>query len=222
MKRNIGILLVSSFALVGLAFAQQQPPTGNQPGGGQGNIRAAMEKYRPWFDLSESLSLMQEVDKQKGLEFTKAQVKIGLPTLTDLSKRAALATKDATKILDTLETKFVSAKQLIWMDKTRLAREEERRKRAEARRLQQQGTGQAPNVGALAQGAANGRPAGGFGGGFAHDQMDKIQAHPTLEPEPCLMQCRTTNHLIHSKVGFKPMNSKNLWHYWLNANYFWE
>ncbi len=166
MKRNIGILLVSSFALVGLAFAQQQPPTGGQPGGGQGNMRAVMEKYRPWFDLSESLSLMQEVDKQKGLEFTKAQVKIGLPTLTDLSKRAALATKDATKILDTLETKFVSAKQLIWMDKTRLAREEERRKRAEARRLQQQGNGQAPNVGALAQGAASGRPAGagGFGG----------------------------------------------------------
>ena len=128
-------------------------------------MRAVMEKYRPWFDLSESLSLMQEVDKQKGLEFSKAQVKIGMPILTDLSKRAALATKDATKILDTLETKFVSAKQLIWMDKTRLAREEERRKRAEARRLQQQGTGQAPNVGALAQGAASGRPAGagGFG-----------------------------------------------------------
>ena len=168
MKRNIGILLVSSFALVGLAFAQQQPPTGNPPNGDRSNMRAAMEKYRPWFDLNESLMMMQEVDKQKGLAFTKAQVKIGMPILTDLSKRAALATKDATKILDTLETKFVSAKQLIWMDKTRLAREEERRKRAEARRLAQQGTGQAPNVGALAQGAASGRPAGagGFGGGF--------------------------------------------------------
>jgi hypothetical protein len=166
MKRNIGILLVSGFALVGLAFAQQQPPAaGNPPNDQRGAMRAVMEKYRPWFDLSESLSLMQEVDKQKGLEFSKAQVKIGLPVLTDLSKRATLATKDATKILDTLETKFVSAKQLIWMDKTRLAREEERRKRAEARRLAQQGTGQTPNVGALAQGAASGRPvgAGGFG-----------------------------------------------------------
>jgi hypothetical protein len=164
MKRNIGILLVSSFALVGLAFAQQQPPAGGQGS----NMRAVMEKYRPWFDLNESLNMMQEVDKEKGLAFTKTQVKIGLPILTDLSKRAALATKDATKILDLLETKFVSAKQLIWMDKTRLAREEERRKRAEARRLQQQGTGQAPNVGALAQGAATGRPAGagGFTGGF--------------------------------------------------------
>lgn len=166
MKRNIGILLISSFALVGLALAQQQPPAGGQPGGrqGTGNMRAVMEKYRPWFDLSESLMMMQEVDQQKGLAFTKAQAKIGIPILTDLSKRAALTTKDATKILDTLETKFVSAKQLIWMDKTRLAREEERRKRAEARRLQQQGTGQAPNAAAIAQGAASGRPTG-LGGG---------------------------------------------------------
>ena len=200
MKRNIGILLVSSFALVGLAFAQQQPPTGNQPGGGQGNIRAAMEKYRPWFDLSESLSLMQEVDKQKGLEFTKAQVKIGLPTLTDLSKRAALATKDATKILDTLETKFVSAKQLIWMDKTRLAREEERRKRAEARRLQQQGTGQAPNVGALAQGAANGRPAGGFGGGFG----TRPNGQNTGTPDP---RARAMFDAMQNNKPFNPFKS---------------
>jgi hypothetical protein len=166
MKRNIGILIVSSFALVGLALAQQQqPPTGTRPNGG--NMRAVMEKYQPWFELAQSIGMMQEVDKQKGLAFTKAQAKIALPILTDLSKRAALATKDATKILDTLETKFVNAKQLAWMDKTRLAQEEERRKRAEARRLQQQGTGQTPNVGALAQGAATGRPAGadgGFGG----------------------------------------------------------
>jgi hypothetical protein len=169
MKRNIGILFVSSFALVGLALAQQAP-SGNQPGGGQGRpgngqMRAVMEKYQPWFELAQSIALMQEVDKQKGLAFTKAQVKIGLPILTDLNKRVALAAKDATKILDTLETKFVNTKQLVWMDKTRLAREEERRKRAEARRLQQ-GNGQTPNVGALAQGAASGRPAGagGFGG----------------------------------------------------------
>ncbi len=165
MKRNIiGLALVSSFALVGLALAQQQPPAGGQPGGGQGNFRAVMEKFQPWFELAQSLTLMQDVDKEKGLAFTKAQVKIALPILTDLGKRTALAPKDATKILDTLETKFVSAKQLVWMDKTRLAREEERRKRAEERRLAQ-ANGQTPNAAALATGAATGRPpgAGGFG-----------------------------------------------------------
>jgi hypothetical protein len=161
----------SSLALLGLALGQQQPPTGTPPGGAPGGqnrgaMRELMQKYQPWFELAQSLALMQEVDKEKGLAFTKAQAKIGLPILTDLGKRTALAPKDATKILDTLESKFVSAKQLVWMDKTRLAREEERRKRAEERRLQQ-GNGQTPNVGSLAQGAATGRPAGAApGGGF--------------------------------------------------------
>jgi hypothetical protein len=162
--------VLSSLVLVGLALGQQQPPAGTPPGGGNGQnrnqMRELMQKYQPWFELAQSLALMQEVDKQKGLAFSKAQAKIGLPILNDLGKRAALAPKDATKILDTLESKFVNAKQLVWMDKTRLAREEERRKRAEERRLQQ-GNGQTPNVGALAQGAATGRPAGAAaGGGF--------------------------------------------------------
>lgn len=165
MKRNtIGLVFVSSFALLGLALGQQQPPAGGQSGGGQGNFRAVMEKFQPWFELAQSMTLMQDVDKEKGLAFTKAQAKIALPILTDLGKRTALAPKDATKILDTLETKFVNAKQLAWMDKTRLAREEERRKRAEERRLQQ--ANQTPNAGALAGAAATGRPPGGFGGGF--------------------------------------------------------
>jgi hypothetical protein len=159
----------SSLALLGLALAQQQPPTGTPPAGApnaqnRSQMRELMQKYQPWFELAQSLALMQEVDKEKGLAFTKAQAKIGMPILTDLGKRTALAPKDATKILDTLESKFVSAKQLVWMDKTRLAREEERRKRAEERRLQQ-GNGQTPNVGSLAQGAAAGRPPG-TGGGF--------------------------------------------------------
>jgi hypothetical protein len=155
----------SSLALLGLALGQQQPPAGAPNGQNRSQMRELMQKYQPWFELAQSLALMQEVDKEKGLAFTKAQAKIGIPILTDLGKRTALAPKDATKILDTLESKFVSAKQLVWMDKTRLAREEERRKRAEERRLQQ-GNGQTPNVGALAQGAAAGRPpgAGGFTG----------------------------------------------------------
>jgi hypothetical protein len=169
--KKILLPILSSLALIGLALGQQQQPPGgggNAPNGqNRSQMRELMQKYQPWFELAQSLALMQEVDKQKGLAFTKAQAKIGLPILADLGKRAALAPKDATKILDTLESKFVNAKQLVWMDKTRLAREEERRKRAEERRLQQQGNGQTPNVGALAQGAAQGRPpgAGGFAGG---------------------------------------------------------
>ncbi len=170
MKRTtIGLLLVSSFALVGLALAQQGTPPvgGDAPGGRNPQLRAIMQKYQPWFDLSQSLALMQEVDKEKGLAFTKAQVKIGLPILADLGKRAALAPKDATKILDLLENKFVSAKQLVWMDKTRLARDEERRKRAEARRLQQGTNTNPPNPAAIAGAAGGARPSGGgfFGGG---------------------------------------------------------
>jgi hypothetical protein len=175
--------VLSSLVLVGLALGQQQPPGGGN-GQNRNQMRELMQKYQPWFELAQSLALMQEVDKQKGLAFTKAQAKIGLPILTDLGKRAALAPKDATKILDTLESKFVNAKQLVWMDKTRLAREEERRKRAEERRLQQQGTGQTPNVGALAQGAAQGRPAGaGAGGGFFGARPGG-QTGQTGQPDP--------------------------------------
>lgn len=157
------IPVLSSLALVSLALAQQQPPAGAPNGQNRGQMRQVLQKYQPWFELAQSIALMQEVDKQKGLAFSKAQAKIGLPILNDLGKRNVLAPKDATKILETLEDKFVSAKQLVWMDKTRLAREEERRKRAEERRLQQ-GNGQAPNIGSLAQGAAGGRPAGAPGG----------------------------------------------------------
>ncbi len=196
--KKIGLLLVSSFALVGLALAQQAPGGGGQ-GGGQ--LRAAMEKYQPWFELAQSIALMQEVDKQKGLAFSKAQVKIGLPILTDLGKRAALAAKDATKILDTLETKFVNTKQLVWMDKTRLAREEERRKRAEARRLQQQGNGQTPNPAALAQGAT--RPSGGgFAGGFGGRPGGTNGANGTPDP-----RARAMFDAMQNNKPFNPFKS---------------
>ena len=165
-NRRIPPLVVLAFAAVlSSAMAQQGPGGGGGQGGPPGlsqQQREAMQKYRPVFDLMGTVNLMLEVDKQKGLGFTKAQAKLALPVLKDLAGRANLPPKDAEKILATLEDKILSEQQVAWMDDARLKREEERRKR-----FQQQGgnTQGGPSIRVPgAGGIGGGRPGGGQGG----------------------------------------------------------
>ncbi len=173
-------LAISS--LFALAIAQQAPP----PGGGFGQnpaMQAKFKKYQPWFDLTNTVTLMNDVDKEKGLAFTKAQAKLALPILKDLANRAVLKPEDATKITTTLEDKVINDKQLKWMDDTQLKRDEERRKqmaaRAAANAANNTSAVRLPGVG----GAGNRPPgAGGPGGGGQRAMFDAIMNDKPYNP----------------------------------------
>jgi hypothetical protein len=172
-------LAISS--LFALAIAQQAPPGG--PGGGFGQnpaMQAKMKKYQPWFDLTSTIGLMNDVDKEKGLAFTKAQAKLALPMLKDLATRAVLKPEDATKITTTLEDKVITDKQLKWMDDTQLKRDEERRKQMAARAANGNNGGiRLPGVG----GTGGNRPAGaGANGGARSGMFDAIMNDKPFNP----------------------------------------
>ncbi len=172
-KRFLLALAISS--LFALAIAQDGPP----PGGGfapNAAMQAKFKKYKPWFDLTSTITLMNDVDKQPGLAFSKTQAKTALPILKDLATRAALKPEDATKMVTTLEDKVISDKQLKWMDDTQLKRDEERRKQQAARAA-------SSGVGLPGVGGGN-RPPGGAGGPGAggREMFDAIMNDKPFNP----------------------------------------
>jgi len=151
------ILLLAAL-LLSPALAQTAPaaPGGAAQGGPTAAQRAQFQKFQSIFDLQQSVGLIADVDKEKGLAFTKDQAGKLLPVLKDLGSRADLKPANATKILDNLENKIYTPEQLQKMDDLQLARQEERRKQAAAR----------GNTGAGAGGfRLPGIPGGGVGGG---------------------------------------------------------
>jgi hypothetical protein len=172
MKKTLAAIAFSSLALVGLALAQTGPGGAPDPA-----MRAKFEKYRPWFNLGGTIRIMLDVDKEPKLAFTKAQAKLALPILKDLSTRTALKPEDATKINTTLEDKVVSAAQLKWMDEKRLAQEEERRKR-----MAEQGTQQGGGLGLPPTGAGGGQARQGGAPGGNRAMFDAIQNDKPFNP----------------------------------------
>jgi hypothetical protein len=178
MKKTLAAIAFSSLALVSIVLAQ------GGPGGPDPAMRAKFAKYRPWFDLSSTIRIMTDVDKEPKLAFTKAQAKLALPILKDLSTRPALKPEDATKINTTLEDKVVSAAQLKWMDEKRLAQEEERRKRMAEQGTQQGGGLRLPptsSQGQVGQAGGQGGGQGGPGGGN-RAMFDAIQNDKPFNP----------------------------------------
>lgn len=154
------LILVSSLALLTPApFTSVLAQTG-APSGGPSDpaVRARMQAMQPIFDLIGRVSLLKEMDLQKGLALTKAQAKSLLPILKDLQLRADLKAKDATSILAKIEDKILTDKQVTWLDDTQLKREEQRRQRlgSGGQTLGAQPSGGAPRAGG----------GGGRGGAF--------------------------------------------------------
>ncbi|GIW33944.1 hypothetical protein [Meiothermus sp.] len=147
MKRLLSLL--TTLAL-GFALAQGGPPNISP------EMRQRFEAYRPVFDLVATLGLMDELDKERGLAFTKAQAQKLLPLLRDLQNRADLKPADASKILTNIEDNILTPAQLKWIDQTIL------KQREEARQRREQASGQNPQAG---QGNFQGPP-GGRGGLF--------------------------------------------------------
>ncbi len=177
------LLTLAISSLFALAIAQQAPPGG---GGGFGQnpaMQAKMKKYQSWFDLTNTITLMNDLDKEKGLAFSKAQAKLALPILKDLATRAVLKPEDATKITTKLEDTVINDKQLKWMDDTQLKRDEERRKQMAARAAANASntTIRLPGVGGT--GGAN-RPAGAGanGNGGQRDMFDAIMNDKPYNP----------------------------------------
>jgi hypothetical protein len=178
------LLTLAISSLFALAIAQQAP-TG---GGGFGQnpaMQAKMKKYQPWFDLTNTVNLMNDVDKEKGLAFTQAQAKLALPILKDLAARAVLKPEDATKITTKLEDTVINDKQLKWMDDTQLKRNEERRKQMAARAAKNASNGSGirlPGVGGAPGGGGNRPPGAGGPGGSQRGMFDAIMNDKPYNP----------------------------------------
>lgn len=175
------LLTLAISSLFALAIAQQAPP-----GGGFGQnpaMQAKMKKYQSWFDLTSTITLMNDVDKEKGLAFSKAQAKLALPILKDLATRAVLKPEDATKITTKLEDTVINDKQLKWMDDTQLKRDEERRKQMAARAAANASSTNAIRLPGVGGTGGGNRPAGAGGpGGGQRGMFDAIMNDKPFNP----------------------------------------
>lgn len=182
MKKYLTLSLV--FLTLSNTLAQTTSQGGNVAGQGGGNPvrRAQMAKFQSIFDLSSTINLIPDVDKETGLAFNKDQAKKLLPILADLAKRPGIKPEEATKILDNIENKILTTKQLQKMDEIRLKQAEDRRKRRKANPNGggfgggNGGNGNGGNAGGNggANGGGNGANGGPRGGGFA----DLLQGKP--------------------------------------------
>lgn len=169
--RKLLILCVLALTALGGALAQDGPP----PGGGQGGfpnidpaLRKKLQEYQVVFELTRTVGFFDELEKQKGLSFTKAQATKLLPILKDLQNRADLKPADANKILSNIEDNILTDAQLAWIDKTQLQRQEEARRRFQQGGGQngqgQNGQGFGGGQGQGQNGQGQGQRQGGFGG----------------------------------------------------------
>lgn len=160
--RRLMVFGILTLSLMGSALAQ--PPDGPPPGQNQRTLDPEVQKkfeaYRVVFDLLGSVGLMDELDKQKDLSFSKPQAQKLLPILKNLQTRPDLKPADAEKILSTIENNILTPAQLKWMDQTLLKRQEEARKRREQGQQGQNGQNQFPGQQGTRPGGSGGR--GGF------------------------------------------------------------
>lgn len=165
MKRLIGLL--TTLAL-GLALAQGGPPNLSP------EMRQRFEAYRPVLDLVATVGLLDELDKQRGLAFTKAQAQKLLPILRDLQSRTDLKPAEASKILSNIEDNILTPAQLKWIDQTILKQREEARQRREA-------AGQNLQMG---QGNVQGQPRGPGGQGGLFQAVAQGKPYNPFKEQP--------------------------------------
>ena len=117
--KNI-LSLTAALTLATLASAQQtgQTLTAEQ--------RARIAQMQPINDLSQTVRLLPELEKNKATAATKTQAKSLLTLLATLQKAAAIQPNDAKKYLTQIEDKILSDKQLTALDSLMLKAEQER------------------------------------------------------------------------------------------------
>jgi hypothetical protein len=160
--KNRTLIVLASILGMSFAFAQFGPPDPK-----------LLEKYQGWFDLQGTVSIMLEVDKQTGLAASKDQAKKALPILKDLGNRVDLKPKEAIDFTTKLENEVVNDKQLVWMDKERLKRDEERRKNNGRPNLPGGGFPSGKLI-AMIQTMQQGKPFNPFRGGPGEDDLKTL------------------------------------------------
>lgn len=152
------VFLTAALALTALASAQQggQTLTAEQ--------RARMAQMQSINDLSQTVRLLPELEKNRATAATKAQAKSLLTLFTALQKATAIAPNDAKKYLTQIEDKILTDRQLTALDTLVIKAEKER----EAQRAQRQagagGQGAGVRIPGIPGGIGGGQRPGGQGG----------------------------------------------------------
>ncbi|WP_019585404.1 hypothetical protein [Deinococcus apachensis] len=138
MNKYVKVILPLGFVLLPVAAAQQSSRSGQNAPQLTPEMRARMAQMQPIMDLSQTVRLLPDLEKNKATAVTKAQARQLLPILTALQKAKAVQPNDAKKYLTQIEDKILTGKQLTALDDLTLKAEQER----EARRAQAQQSGQ--------------------------------------------------------------------------------
>ncbi len=159
------LLLTAALALTSLASAQQNGAAQNRQLTPE--MRARMAQMQPINDLSQTVRLLPDLEKNKATAVTKAQAKSLLTLLGTLQKASAIQPNDAKKYLAQIEDKILTDKQLTALDDLMLRAEQQRA----AQRAQRQAGGTQGGAGVRIPGL----PGGGLGGGGFGGQRSGAQ-----------------------------------------------
>ena len=160
------LVLTTVLALATLASAQQsgqnRQPTAEQ--------RARIAQMQPINDLSQTVQILPELEKNKATAVNKTQAKSLLTLFASLQKATAIQPDDAKKYLTQIEDKILSDKQLTALDALVIKAEKEREAQRTQRQAGSQG-GAGVRIPGLPGGVGGQRPAGqGAGGANAGGQ----------------------------------------------------
>ncbi|GGL87103.1 hypothetical protein GCM10010840_26230 [Deinococcus aerolatus] len=155
--------LTATFALTTIASAQQggqdRQPTAEQ--------RARIAQMQPVNDLSQTVQMLPELEKNKATAMSKAQAKSLLTIFTALQKAAAIQPNDAKKYLSQIEDKILTDKQLTALDSLMLKAEQQRAAQRGQRAAGGQG-GAGARIPGLPGGIGGGQRPGRQGAGSAN------------------------------------------------------
>lgn len=134
-----------------LASAQQSATTQRQM---TPEMRARMAQMQPILDLSQTVRLLPELEKNRATAVTRAQAKTLLGILTTLQKANAVQPNDASKYLTQIEDRILTDRQLTALDALLLKAEKEREAQRAAR---QSGQGTQARIPGLPGGLISGQ-----------------------------------------------------------------
>jgi len=119
-------------------------------------MRARLAAMQPIIDLSQTVRLLPELEKNKATAITKTQAKTLLTILTALQKAAAVQPNDAKKYLTQIEDDILTEKQLTALDTLVIKAEKEQQAQRAARQ-----NGQTARVPGIPGGLLGGQRPGG-------------------------------------------------------------
>ncbi|GGM00806.1 hypothetical protein [Deinococcus aerophilus] len=153
------LVFTAALTLIPLASAQQNGSAQNRQMTPE--MRARMAQMQPINDLSQTVRLLPDLEKNKATAMTKTQAKSLLTLLGTLQKASAIQPNDAKKYLAQIEDKILTDKQLTALDDLMLKAEQQRT----AQRTQRQAGGTQGGAGVRIPGLPGGGLGGGAGGG---------------------------------------------------------